>query len=357
MDRELTFLSYAHSDLNQVRNIYTGLKDRGIKVWFDKKDLSPGRFKPKILKAISQSKYFIFCLSSASLAKISLNSHGFVDTELQAAWNFACEQDEKIFEIIPVRLEDCGRGDMRLSGWQQYDLFLEWEKCLDELAVHLGGISLSDVKASDVRTDSEKMIGGLMGKAELFFLSGDYDRALSIVGAIIAISPVDYKAWYNKGAILGRLGRNHEALEAFDKAIKVKPDDPYAWYIKGVTLFNLGQTPEDALEAFDKAIENKPDAAFAWIFKGAVLAEFFNQDEDALEAINKAIEIDPDHYGPWYNLACYYSIRGETGKALNAFRNAIEKGLNNLTHIRQDKALDNIRNEKEFQELISLIKS
>jgi len=35
---------------------------------------------------------------------------------LQIEWEYAREQDEKGFTIIPVRLEDCGRGDMRLSA-------------------------------------------------------------------------------------------------------------------------------------------------------------------------------------------------------------------------------------------------
>ena len=56
--RDRVFLSYAHEDLDTVRSIYTGLKERQLNVWFDKENLGPGRFKPTITKAIAQSRFF-----------------------------------------------------------------------------------------------------------------------------------------------------------------------------------------------------------------------------------------------------------------------------------------------------------
>jgi len=47
-----TFLSYAHDDLELVREVYEGLKKRKVDVWFDKVDLVPGKWKPQIEKQI-----------------------------------------------------------------------------------------------------------------------------------------------------------------------------------------------------------------------------------------------------------------------------------------------------------------
>jgi hypothetical protein len=47
-NRDRVFLSYAHEDLDTVRSIYSGLKQRKLNVWFDKVDLGPGRWKPAI---------------------------------------------------------------------------------------------------------------------------------------------------------------------------------------------------------------------------------------------------------------------------------------------------------------------
>ncbi len=353
LEREYAFLSYAHEDLKQVLKVYEGLKKRKVNVWIDKKNLGIGRRKPQILKAISRSKYFVICLSNAALKKTSGEKPGFQDEELQTAWEYAREQDERGFTIIPVRLVDCGRGDMRLSGWQQYDLFEDWEGVLDTMAVNLGGNSLADASAIDERTEDEKMIARIMGRGATFYYSGEYDRALSIFEAAIKIKPDAHVAWFSKGNTLSDLGRHEEALEAFDKAIAIKPDDHEAWYNKGVALADLGRHDE-ALEAYNKAIEIKPDLNEAWNNKGTTLY-YLGRYEEALKAYDKAIEIKPDDQDAWYNLACLYSLKKEKGNALKYLRKAIENGYNNLSHIRKDKDLDFLRNEEEFKKIISKI--
>lgn len=171
-----------------------------MNVWIDEKNLGIGRWKPQILKAISRSKYFVICLSNAALKKTSGEKPGFQDEESQIAWEFAREQDERDFTIVPVRLEDCGRGDMRLSGWHQYDLFEDWEGVLDTLAVNLGGISLSDVAAIDERTEIEKILAGMIGKAEIFYAAG-ISSEVKIV--ILSVANLGFAEGTTTGKIIG----------------------------------------------------------------------------------------------------------------------------------------------------------
>jgi tetratricopeptide (TPR) repeat protein len=202
LKRDLVFLSYAHEDLDRVRRVYEGLKKRKVNVWFDKEDLRKGRWKRQIMKAISKSRDFVICLSNAAIKKTSGEKTGFQDEELQIAWEYAREQDERGFTIIPVRLEDCGRGDMRVSGWQQYDLFEDWENVLDKLAVNLGGNSLSDALVIDARTEDEKLIDSMLGKGITLSYSGEYEKSLSIFDSIINIKPNSFETWFLKGLIL-----------------------------------------------------------------------------------------------------------------------------------------------------------
>ncbi len=88
---------------------------------------------------------------------------GFIDKELNAAYKIADRQPDTEFTIIPVRLEDYGHGDFRLTSFQQFDLLDDFENGLDKLAVDLGGISLSDATARDERAEDEKLIEGQMG--------------------------------------------------------------------------------------------------------------------------------------------------------------------------------------------------
>jgi tetratricopeptide (TPR) repeat protein len=221
-ERELVFLSYAHEDLVLVKKLYRGLKKRKVKAWLDKEDLKKGRWKLQCLKTISRCKNFVICISNAALKKTSGEKPGFQDDELQYAYEIAVNQPEEEFTIVPVRLEDCDRGDSRISIFQQYDLFQDWEGVLDKLAVNLGGVSLADARTIDVRTEEEKMLAGMFGKAAGFYYSGEYDRALSIFEAAINIKPDYHEAWSNKGNALAEVGRPDEALEAFEIANEIK---------------------------------------------------------------------------------------------------------------------------------------
>lgn len=371
--RDLVFLSYAKEDLDQVRKLYTGLNKRKVNLWFDKNDLKKGKWKPQITKAISRSRYFVICLSNTALKKTSGDEPGFQDEELQIAWEFARELDEKTFTIVPVRLEDCGRGDRRLLGWQQYDLFQDWDSVLDKLAVNLGGFSLSDSKAIDERNEDEKMLESIMGKGTTFYYSGEYDRALAIFEAAVSIKPDYPEAWSNKGVALGNLGRHSEAIEAYNKAIKINPNSKKTWLNKGIALvhlncydkaieaFNkaieilfdfdeslheqgfahvnldsnyealsykgialnyLGQY-DKALDAFNEAIDIKPYSHEAWSNKGVALGNLGRHDE-SLEANNKAIVIKPDYYEAWFNKGVALGNLGRKKEAQRAFEKANE---------------------------------
>ncbi len=64
--------------------------------------------------------------------------------------------------------------------------------------------------------------------------------------------PESALTWNNKGVVIGKLGKNEEALECFDKAIEIEPNYTKAWRNKGVALDNLGRH-EEAIKCFEKA--------------------------------------------------------------------------------------------------------
>ena len=319
--KNLVFLSYAHDDVDMVRKIYKGLKERKVNVWFDEEDLGPGKWKPQIRKIIPKCKYFMFCVSNASLRKVE-DGAGFVEEELQYAYDIAMDQDEKEFIIIPVRLEDCERGDPRMSSYQQYDLFPDMEKGLDKLAGHLGRLSLSDAKVKDKRTENEKLIYGLEGKAAIAYYSGDYEIALTINELIFKLDLENYIARYNKGISLAALGKHNEAIEAYNKALEIKPDYHKAWNHKGLSLAAL-EKHNEAIEAYNSALEIKPDKYEAWNNRGLSLAALGKHNE-AIEAYDKALEIKSDLHESWYNRGISLAALGKHNEAIEAYDKALE---------------------------------
>ena len=74
------------------------------------------------------------------------------------------------------------------------------------------------------------------------------------------------KSWIQKGLTLHYLGRDEEALQAYDKAIELNPDDSDSWHRKSIELDKLGRY-EEARQAYDQAIELNPNDFDTWLSK------------------------------------------------------------------------------------------
>ncbi|PID58434.1 MAG: hypothetical protein CR986_07825 [Ignavibacteriae bacterium] len=231
-------------------------------------------------------------------------------------------QPEDSFSIVPARVEDCGRGDHRLSAWQQYDLFEDFENNLDKLAIDLGGVSLSNKETEDLRTKNEKLIRDLFNNAIVFYYTRDFEKSLNLFTLITDLQPDSHGAWNNKGNALDGLGRQEEAIAAYDKALEIKPDSHEAWYNKGDALDALGRQ-EAAIAAYDKALEIKPDDHEAWDNKGTALFQLGRQ-EAAIAAYDKALEIKPDDHRAWNNKGNALNALGRLEEAIEAYDKALE---------------------------------
>ena len=193
-DKPQVFLSYAHDDLDKVRRLYHDLKKRDVNLWFDKEDLGPGRWKTQIEKAIPKSRYFLFCISKNALRKTS-NGIGFVEDELQFAYEIARAQDERNFTIIPVRLDDSGHGDHRLSSFQQVDLFENWDHGVNQLALQVQGTSITNKQNMPSKSDSYSVETDKSNSDPTSRLSSTH-KMITILTSII-IASVALLTWFN----------------------------------------------------------------------------------------------------------------------------------------------------------------
>lgn len=94
---------------------------------------------------------------------------------------------------------------------------------------------------------------------------------------------------------------------------------------------------EKAMEAYWKALE-------------VVTAQSY---EEAIRITHQALEIAPNDPALHFNLACFYSIVKEYPEAFYYFEQALRKGFNDEDKIRNDEDLSNIREQKEFAEILS----
>ena len=112
------FLAHAHSDQEDVRNLYHRLIKDGVEAWLDEQKLLPGQaWEYEIRKAVRESDVVIVCLS-----KQFNRQKGYRQKEVRIALEEADLLPEGQIFIVPARLEECDLPES-LRRWQRVDLF------------------------------------------------------------------------------------------------------------------------------------------------------------------------------------------------------------------------------------------
>lgn len=311
------FLSYSHDDLETVRQLYEDLIKRSVNVWFDKESIAPGRWKTQIRKAIPKSRYFLFCISGSALRKTNDGS-GFIDDELQDAYEIAMAQGERQFTMVPVRLEECGQGDHRLSMFQQYDLFKDWEGIVDKLAVYLGGRALTTTVIKEERTKDEELSDSIFKKAVTLFYTQKYAEVLHYIDTAYDLNDKRHEMLMLKGISLHQLSRTNESIEVYQKALaayQADPDNPYDQIKKEFAPYLLG--------VYEEALELDSSNALAWAGKGNALA-MLERDDDAIKALEEAVRLKPKDIHTWIQIGSTLKEQGSYAKAIDAFDEALK---------------------------------
>lgn len=113
------FISYARGDLEAAREVYHALRRRGLDAWLDVEDLAPGaRWKSSIKNQIEKSEYFVALLSSESV-----DSRGYVHSELRQAMDILERLPEDRIFLIPIRLDNCEPSHRMLTELNWLDFF------------------------------------------------------------------------------------------------------------------------------------------------------------------------------------------------------------------------------------------
>jgi Flp pilus assembly protein TadD len=150
----------------------------------------------------------------------------------------------------------------------------------------------------------------------------DYDDqrfadAIEKFERVIAADPTFIRAYDNLGLALDGVGRQREALEAFENAIERnrKQTFPSPWpsLNLGTMLYRHGRV-EEAEPYLREAVSNGPDLAQAQ-YQLAVLLENRGEPERAIEHLTRAAELDPADPKPHYALGRIYRRQGDEQNA------------------------------------------
>ena len=219
--------------------------------------------------------------------------------------------------------------------------------------------------------------------AECYDELGNYTEALDYINQAIEMDSTNYRYIQDRANIHEHAGMRTEAIKDMDLYISKYPDYFFGYYRRG-WFKDHGGDIDGALEDYTMAITLEPSFDYTYLNRGTLYrlkgmkkeAETDYKMVIALDTIperyscvqyahfylgdkNKAVECleqilkNNDNDGNNYDATCLYSLMGDFDKALYHLRRAFEKGYRKFSHIKVDRDLNNIRNLKEFKELLS----
>jgi tetratricopeptide (TPR) repeat protein len=103
--------------------------------------------------------------------------------------------------------------------------------------------------------------------------------------------------WVDLGHALNRVGRDDEALAAYDHALEADPDEVIALVPKGIQLNTMGRY-EEALDIFVHLRELEPDWSLPWTMTGMTLCNL-RRYSDALPYLERAVTLDAGDTSAW----------------------------------------------------------
>ncbi len=148
----------------------------------------------------------------------------------------------------------------------------------------------------------------------------DPQQALEDFHKVTALQPGHGEAWYNQGVLLAQLGRNAEAIIAFDRALAITPT-PAAWNNRGTALLAAGGG-DDALASFARALALNPDFTDALYNRATTLLQLQRQQE-ALAAFDSFLKRAPEIFAAWHNRGVVLQALGRQDEALESYRRAL----------------------------------
>ena len=165
---------------------------------------------------------------------------------------------------------------------------------------------------------------------------------------ITGMASLNDKAWDTLGKLLKDAGEFDEAVVAFQRAISICPNKDLYHYHLGL-VFAAQKNHEKAIDAFQKVVEINPGYTLAHCALAGSYRRL-GRDTEANTHIKAALpRLDVETE---YNRACFEAICGNTDRAIELLKQALDLKQTSPEWVRGDPDLDFIRDDPRFQALV-----
>jgi non-specific serine/threonine protein kinase len=198
----------------------------------------------------------------------------------------------------------------------------------------------------------------MVGRARIAYALKKYEEAYLCALRAIERKPDCDGAWNILGRALLVSDRLEEGAALVGRAIECNGDD-YNVYIPFTQILGrLGKRAEfERLRreqgiAIRKQLELVPEDVRARVLLASNLAAA-GETEECIRHLETAVALRPNDGNTLYNAACAYGLLNRETEALETLRRAIQAGYSNLEWAKRDTDFTCLRDNPEFQKLIS----
>jgi len=236
---------------------------------------------------------------------------------------------------------------------EAYSTMYEW---YDGASTWLSKAIEANQKALELEPTS---LDAKFGIATVYFNQRRFSESKRAIEELLKEN-ADFYPGYLRLGIIAELSNDFEAARKhYRRAAELKPYDEDAWMFLAGAYRKLGNATS-ADKAALKVIEitsRKLEASLDDIIVMSRLAEAyarFGSREETTATLRRVLELEPNDGLAVYNCSCAYALLGEKNAALLLLRRAFESGFRTVAHwARTDSAFDPIRDDEEFQKLLT----
>lgn len=249
----------------------------------------------------------------------------------------AIMDQEKIDTLLKQAYQSHEKGDL-LSLMKYVDEILEINPNHYEALLFQGHISnamneYNDAicyytKAIDYGETNGQLMHMLHCRADIYKVTGDYDKALENYQAILKINPYFSQIYFEIGNAYIQKEEYLKAIENFDEAISQGYDTFEAIFDKAYSLAQLNYF-EASNQDYLTLVERGEADWYVYSNMGVNFMELKQYDE-AIKYFTKATEINQDYADSFLMLAHIYNLRGQKSKVIENLKKAYEVEPQNL---------------------------
>ncbi|WP_217371831.1 TPR end-of-group domain-containing protein [Ruegeria arenilitoris] len=197
-------------------------------------------------------------------------------------------------------------------------------------------------------------------KGQALLAAGQDSAARASMEHALSIDPLCYEAHYYYARYCWTSGETEQAKHHFIRALEIRPDDYRSPLLLNMILTRLGEkaTGRDyvdlGLQRAKIAADLYPDNPDPLELGASTLAQR-GEFDSAREWLDRALRIRGGSDGGSFNIACVYSLLGETDLALDVLERIVEDaGPDVRQWLSVDPDLESIRDDPRFKELMKL---